>query len=63
MAIAMVPATARFGGGESPKPKALVEYGEAGCHVVAFACDGCDNAIVAEGCALCGSPGPLRPRP
>lgn len=63
MAIAMVPATARFGGGESPKPKPLVEFGEPGYHVVAYACDACDNAVVAEGCALCGAPGPLRPRP
>ena len=63
MAIAMVPAVARFGGGESPKPKPLVEFGEPGYHVVAYACDACDNAVVAEGCALCGAPGPLRPRP
>jgi hypothetical protein len=63
MAIAMVPAAARFGGGESPKPKPLVEFGEAGHHVVAFACDGCENAVVAEGCALCGAAGPLRARP
>jgi hypothetical protein len=63
MAIAMVPAVARFGGGEAPKPRPLVEFGEPGYHVVAYACDACDNAVVAEGCALCGAPGPLRPRP
>ena len=63
MAIAMVPAVARFGGGESPKPKPLVDFGEPGYHVVAYACDACDNAVVAEGCARCGAPGPLRPRP
>jgi ssDNA-binding Zn-finger/Zn-ribbon topoisomerase 1 len=63
MAIAFVPALARFGGGETPKPKPLVEFGEPGYHVVAYACDACDNAVVAEGCALCGAPGPLRPRP
>jgi hypothetical protein len=63
MAIAMVPALARFGGGEAPKPKPLVEFGEPGYHVVAYACDACDNAVVAEGCALCGAAGPLRPRP
>lgn len=63
LALAMVPATARYGGGEAPKPKPLADFGEPGYHVVAFACDSCENAQVAEGCALCGAPGPLRPRP
>jgi hypothetical protein len=30
---------------------------------VAFACDACDHAVVAEGCPLCGAAGPLRARP
>lgn len=63
LAIAMVPATARSGGGETPKPKPLAEFGEPGYHVVAFACDACDHAEVAEGCPLCAAPGPLRARP
>ncbi|HEY6032962.1 MAG TPA: hypothetical protein VIV58_01850 [Kofleriaceae bacterium] len=63
LAIALVPATARSGGGETPKPKPLAELGEPGFHVVAFACDACDHAVVAEGCPLCGAPGPLRARP
>jgi len=63
MAIAMVPASARFGGGESPKPKPLVEFGEPGYHIVAYACHVCDNAVVSERCPLCDAPGPLRPRP
>ena len=63
LAVAMVPATARSGGGETPKPKPLVELGEPGYHVVAYACDACDHAEVAEGCPLCAAPGPLRVRP
>jgi hypothetical protein len=63
LAIALVPAAARYGGGEAPKPRPLVEFGEPGYHVVAFACDACDHAVVAEGCPLCGAPGPLRARP
>lgn len=63
LAIALVPAAARYGGGEAPKPVPLVEYGEPGYHVVAFACDACDRATVAEGCPLCGAAGPLRARP
>jgi hypothetical protein len=62
MALAMVPAIARYGG-EAPKPKQLADFGEAGYHVVAYACNGCDRAVVAEACPLCDAPGPLRPRP
>ncbi len=63
LAIAFVPASARYGGGEPPKPKPLVDFGDPGYHVIAYACDGCDRAIVAEGCPLCAAPGPLRERP
>ena len=63
LAVALVPAVARSGGGEAPKPKPLVEYGEPGYHVVAYACEACDHAVAAEGCPLCGAPGPLRSRP
>jgi len=63
LAVALVPAIARAGAGEAPKPKPLVEFGEPGYHVVAFACDACDHATVADGCPLCGAPGPLRARP
>ncbi len=62
LALAFVPAVARYGG-EAPKPKQLVDFGEPGYHVVAYACDGCDQAVVAERCPLCDAPGPLRPRP
>ena len=62
LAIAMIPAVARYGG-EAPKPKPLVDFGDPGYHLVAYACHACDNAVVAEGCPLCAAPGPLRPRP
>ncbi|HEY5949549.1 MAG TPA: hypothetical protein VIV40_28840 [Kofleriaceae bacterium] len=62
LALALVPATAKYGG-EAPKPKQLVDFGEPGYHIVGYACDGCDRAVVAETCALCDAPGPLRPRP
>lgn len=63
LALAFVPAIARYGGGDAPKPKQVVDWGDAGYHVVAYACDGCERAVVAERCPLCDAPGPLRPRP
>ncbi|MDB4958010.1 MAG: hypothetical protein JWO36_5579 [Myxococcales bacterium] len=63
LALAFVPASARYGGGETPKPKPLLDFGEPGYHVVAYACDSCDAAVVAQACPLCDAPGPLRPRP
>jgi len=63
LALAMVPAAVRHGDPGKPKPRPLVDYGDPGHHVVAFACEDCDSAILAEGCPLCGAPGPLRARP
>ena len=63
LAVARVPAIARYGSGETPKPKPLVEFGDPGYHVVAYACHACDQAKVVDGCPLCGSMAPLRPRP
>jgi hypothetical protein len=63
LAIALVAATARYGGGERPKPVPRAEFGEPGYHVVAFACEACDAATVTQACPLCDAPGPLRPRP
>ncbi len=63
LAVALAPATAKYGDGGTPKPKQLAEYGEPGYHLVAYACNDCDNAVVAERCPLCDAPGPLRPRP
>jgi hypothetical protein len=62
LALALVPAKAKSGAG-TPKPEPLAEYGEAGYHVVAFACESCDAATVTQKCPLCDAPGPLRPRP
>ncbi|MEO8699022.1 MAG: hypothetical protein ABI867_03230 [Kofleriaceae bacterium] len=63
IALALVPASARYGGGAAPKPKALAEYGEPGVHFVAYACESCDAATVTQACPLCDAPGPLRARP
>jgi hypothetical protein len=62
IALALVPAKAKSGAG-TPKPEPIAEYGEAGYHVVAFACESCDAATVTQKCPLCDAPGPLRPRP
>jgi hypothetical protein len=60
LALALVPAVASW---PSPKPRPLAEYGEPGHHMVAYACESCDNAVVTQACPLCDAPGPLRPRP
>ena len=60
LALALVPAVAQW---PSPKPKPLAEYGEPGHHMVAYACESCDNAVVTQACPLCDAPGPLRARP
>ena len=62
IALAMIPAVAMSGAG-TPKPVPLAEHGDPGYHLVAFACDACDNAVVAQSCPLCDAPGPLRVRP
>jgi hypothetical protein len=63
LALALVPSTTRYGGGQAPKPHALADFGEPGHHVVAFACESCDAATVIQTCPLCDAPGPLRARP
>jgi hypothetical protein len=62
LALALVAATAKSGAG-TPKPQPLAEFGEAGHHVVAYACENCDAAVVTQKCPLCDATGPLRPRP
>ena len=64
IALALIAATARTsGGGKAPSPRPLGELGEPGYHIVAYACEACDAAVVAKACPLCDGPGPLRPRP
>ena len=62
IALALVPATAKSGAG-TPKPQPMCEFGEPGFHMVAFACESCDAAVVTQKCPLCDATGPLRPRP
>jgi hypothetical protein len=63
LALALIAATVRSTGGAAQKPKPLGELGDPGYHVVAYACESCDHAVVAPACPLCDGPGPLRPRP
>jgi len=63
IALALIPAKVRYSGGTAALPDPLVELGDAGYHVVAYACESCDAAVVAQACPLCDAPGPLRPRP
>jgi hypothetical protein len=63
VAIALVAATVRYTGGAAPRPRPLGDLGDPGCHVVAYACESCDAAVVARTCPLCDAPGPLRQRP
>lgn len=62
LALVLVAAKAKSGAG-TPKPEPLAEFGEPGYHVVAFACESCEAAVVTQKCPLCDAPGPLRPRP
>lgn len=57
------PATVRTGEGRPPSPRPTALFGDPGYHVAHIACDGCDWVAIAEGCPLCGGPGPLRARP
>ena len=57
------PATVRTGEGQRPSPTPTAQLGDPGFHVAQVLCDGCDWVAVAEGCPLCGGPGPLRERP
>jgi hypothetical protein len=63
IALALIAATVRSTGGSAPLPKPLGDLGDPGYHVVAYACESCDAATVAQACPLCNGPGPLRVRP
>src|ERR1051325_3484553 len=60
IALALIPATVRYQGGTAALPRPLGALGDPGYHVVAFACESCDAAVVAQRCPLCDGPGPLR---
>ena len=57
------PATVRTGEGRPPSPTPIALFPDAGFHVATIMCDSCEWAAAAEGCPLCGGPGPLRERP
>lgn len=57
------PAAVRTGAGKPTPPAPIALYGEPGFHIALAACDGCDWVLAAEGCPICGGPGPLRDRP
>jgi len=62
-ATAFAPATVRTGEGRPPSPTPTALLGDLGHHIALIMCDGCDWVAIAEGCPLCGGPGPLRARP
>ena len=57
------PAIVRTGEGQRPSPTPTARLGDPGFHVAQVVCEGCDWVAIAEGCPLCGGPGPLRARP
>ncbi len=57
------PATVRAVEHQRAAPAPTAVYGEVGNHVAHIACLGCDWVQAAEGCPICGGPGPLRARP
>jgi hypothetical protein len=63
VAVALIAAAVRYSEGRAALPRPLGELGDPGYHVVAYACESCDAAVVTQTCPLCDGPGPLRPRP
>jgi len=61
--MGFAPSTVRTGEGRPPAPTPNAQFGDNGFHVAHVMCDGCDWVSLAEGCPLCGGPGPLRTRP
>jgi hypothetical protein len=57
------PATVRTGEGRPPSPTPIALFPDAGFHVATIMCDSCEWVAAADGCPLCGGPGPLRERP
>lgn len=63
MLTGLAPATVRTGTAKAATPTPVALFGDPGFHVAIAMCDGCDWVAVADGCPLCGGPGPLRDRP
>lgn len=63
LAVELIAATVRYSGGTAALPRPLADLGDPAYHVIAYACESCDAAVVAKTCPLCDAPGPLRPRP
>jgi hypothetical protein len=57
------PATVKAGDGRPAAPTPTALFGEAGYHIAIMMCDTCDFVKTADGCPICGGPGPLRERP
>ena len=57
------PATVRTGEGRPPSPTPIALHGDRGFQAAIVMCDSCDWVAIADGCPICGGPGPLRPRP
>jgi hypothetical protein len=62
-ASGFAPAKVRTGEGQRAQPTPMAHFGDAGFHVAHVMCDSCEWVALAEGCPLCGGPGPLRARP
>lgn len=60
---AFAPATVKTGAHQRAAPTPSALFGEVGYQVAQIECEICEWTKVAEGCPLCGGPGPLRARP
>ena len=60
---ALAAAVSRIGEGRPAAPTPVAHFGGPAFHVVQITCETCEWVAVAEGCPLCGGPGPLRARP
>lgn len=60
---AFAPATVRAVEHQRAAPTLNALFGDKGYHIAHVACVHCEWVKAAEGCPLCGGPGPLRARP
>jgi hypothetical protein len=61
--ITFAPATVKAAEHQRAVPAPAALLGDAGYHVAHVACETCHWVAAAEGCPICGGPGPLRARP